>query len=425
MTSVTALRSTSLDLPWRTVEWSGVWIALFLQTGAIFPLLLVDADGGLGEAARAQLRALNLPAYAIAALLLARHSRQLVIALRRNLPLLMLLALPVLSVLWSLSPSITLRRVIGLLGSALLAYLLAIRFTPRQILILLGCLLMPLMLLSIGAIAMHPAADAQMGIFINKNVLGWMSAYATVVGFALAAQQGTPRSGTVRIGGLCLLAAGLLCVLGSQSSTALMSVVAAVAFAGIHKLLRPARGVTRLLLVLLLLQAAALFLSSLHLVIVPVLEWLGKDATLTGRVPLWAEVDKAIAARPLLGYGYQAFWTPVSRDAWRIWATVGWTPPHAHNGYRETLLNVGFLGGAVLAIVVVQGMRQGVRLDIREPDAGWYWLNVLFGMFLITNLTESMILTQNDFFWTMFMTYAVMFALRSPQRDPHRPPKGI
>lgn len=416
MTSVAALRSASLNVRWRTLEWWGAGLALFFQTGAIFPLMLLDSDGGLSEAARSYLRALNLPAYIIAALLLARHSKQVAVALRANLPLLILLTLPVLSILWSQSPSITTRRMIGLLGSALLAYLLALRFTPRQILILLGCLLAPLMALSLAAIAAHPSADLQVGVFINKNVLGWMSAYGTVVGFALAYDQ----HGTVRVGGLALFAFSLLCVLGSQSSTALMSVVAALAFAGMHSLLRRARGIARLLVILVLLQIGALFLSSLHLVIVPVLEWLGKDATLTGRVPLWTEVDKAILARPLLGYGYQAFWTPISSEAWRIWAIVGWNPPHAHNGYRETLLGLGIVGGAALLTVVAQAIRQGAQLDMREPDGGWYWLNVLLGMFLAMNLTESMILAQNDFFWTMFMATALMFSVGCRTNDRKR-----
>ncbi len=403
--------SASLAFRWRTAEWWGAGLALFLQTGAIFPLLLLGPDGALGDAARGQLRLLNLPAYVIAAALLSRHPRETMLALRRNVPLVLLLLLPVLSVLWSLSPSITMRRVTGLLGSALLAYLLATRFTPRQLLLLVAFVLGPLMISSLLTIAANPGREIQNGVFINKNVLGWMAAYATVVGFAIA----WDRRFEGRRAGLALLGAGLVCLLASQSSTALMSVVAAGVFAVAHSLLRKARGVARMLVVLVLLQAALLFLSSLHLVIVPVLEWLRKDATLTGRVPLWAEVDRAIEARPLLGYGYQAFWTPASSGAWQIWAAVGWPAPHAHNGYRETLLGLGAVGTALLVVVIARAVYQGARLDVREPATGWFWLNVLLGMFMATNLTESMILNQNDFFWIMFMTCAVMCGLRYPK----------
>ena len=39
------------------------------------------------------------------------------------------------------------------------------------------------------------------------------------------------------------------------------------------------------------------------------LEFLGKDPTLTGRSELWAYVWKDIDLRPLLGWGYAAFWS--------------------------------------------------------------------------------------------------------------------
>ena len=32
-----------------------------------------------------------------------------------------------------------------------------------------------------------------------------------------------------------------------------------------------------------------------------------------------------------------------------IWSKIGWMAPHAHNGYRETLLNFGVMGALVMA----------------------------------------------------------------------------
>jgi len=402
-----------IRIRWRTLEWAGAWFGLFLQTGAIFPMLLADSAGAIGDAGQAKLRALNLPVYFIAAGLLARHWGQLGLAIRRNLPAVMLLLLPVMSLAWSLSPSLTMRRLVALLGSALLSYLLAIRFTPRQLLVLMACVLGPSMLLSLLMFAAHPSGE-QSGVFIDKNGLGWMAAVAAVVGWAIASD----RALGLRPHGLTLLATALVCVAGSGSATAVMSVFAALIFAGVHKLLMRTHGVGRFFLILVLLQLAVAFLSSLHLVVVPLLDALGKDATLTGRVPLWEEVDKSIALRPLLGYGYQTFWTPVNPEKWQIETAIGWGPPHAHNGYRDTILSLGFVGAAVLAIVIARGASQGARLEFREPDEGWFWLNVLFGMFLTMNLTESLILRQNEFFWTMFMTYLLMFSLRCPSTAP-------
>ena len=71
--------------------------------------------------------------FAIVGLLLTRCRDQLRLAVSRSLPLAVLLLLPFASVLWSISGSISLRRAIALLASMALAYVLAIRFTPRQL----------------------------------------------------------------------------------------------------------------------------------------------------------------------------------------------------------------------------------------------------------------------------------------------------
>ena len=71
--------------------------------------------------------------------------------------------------------------------------------------------------------------------------------------------------------------------------------------------------------------------------------------TLTGRLPLWEELVGDVAARPLQGYGYGAFWTP--DVLFRIAQNQGWQIPHAHSGYFEITLNLGLVGlGLVLLI---------------------------------------------------------------------------
>ena len=97
---------------------------------------------------------------------------------------------------------------------------------------------------------------------------------------------------------------------------------------------------------------------------------LGKDATLTGRVPLWRLVDAEIGRHLILGFGYQAFWTEANPDAWRSWTKVGWQAPHAHSGFRDVLLNFGLVGFLVLVATVVRAMRQGAALHCAPARGG-------------------------------------------------------
>lgn len=401
---------------WRSLEWLGAWLCLFLLSGAIFPLLMTGGGTAVDDGSRSFLRVLPLPVYAISAVLLLRHPAQLLATFRRNLPFLLLIALPFLSVLWSIGPSVTLRRAIGLLGTMLFSCVLAARFTPTQLLLLITATLAPCMVLSVllmGAVPHLGFMDgAARGVFIHKNVLGWAAALSTVAAGILILD----RSHGMRAIGLLALPASVVCLLASKSMTGLLSTTAAMGLTWFFLALGRSRGNSRLVLVIAFLQLVAATLVGLGEFLVPLLEALGKDATLTGRVPLWHLVDAMIAQQIVHGYGYAAFWAPGNPDAWRIWAEIGWQAPHSHNGYREIMLGLGIIGIATLAVVLVRAVWQGAVLYCARPWEGWLWLNVFVGMYLVMNLTEAIFLVQNDFFWTLFTAVVLMISLRYPER---------
>ena len=410
-----------MTLRWRTLEWLGCGIALFLLTGALLPLLMMGGGEGLDDAARARLRLLMLPVYLITAVLLSRHLGQLMVAVRRSLPLTLLLALPLLSVTWSISPSISLRRAVGLILSIALAYLLAIRFTPRQLLLLVAAVLVPCMVLSlVFAVALPglgrmPLDAGIRGVYVHKNVLGWYAAIAVLV-TGISVLQGDPLPRRVA---LLPLAVSVACLLASGSVTSLGAAVAIIVITCFYLTLKWLQGTARSLMVLVSLQLAALLLIGLGELLVPLLEFLGRDATLTGRVPLWQLVDEAIGRHLLLGVGYQAFWTEANPEAWHIWGVIRWGAPHSHNGYREILLNFGIVGFAAFVLMIVRALRQGAALYCAPREDGWLWLNVLVGMFLLMNLTESLFLVQNEFLFVLFSTAILMFSLRAPELRRH------
>ena len=76
----------------------------------------------------------------------------------------------------------------------------------------------------------------------------------------------------------------------------------------------------------------------------------GAVGTLNGRVPLWNECIQYVAARPLLGYGYDAFWDPSHVS--HIWRDQGWAMTTAHNGYIEMLLGLGLIGGGAYVLIL-------------------------------------------------------------------------
>lgn len=395
---------------WRTIEWCGVILALFLQTGAIVPLLFSDPNDPIG-------RLILLLAYAVTIVLLVRHVPQLVLLLRRNAVFFSLHLLPFLSMLWSISPSLTLRRAIALLLSAALSWLLAIRFTPDQILLLIAAVLLPSMLLSVAAIFVLPSIalmpdsmDAWRGVFVHKNVLGWHASVATLAAAFVIARELLPRPL-----GIVMLLSGLFCLAASASMTSILSIIVAAGLTVFYVRLARAAGAGRLLFIVLFMQFAAALAILMSEFFVPTLEGLGKDATLTGRIPLWRLEDAAIFERLLTGYGYSAFWSDGSSLAWYIRGEIGWGAPNAHNGYREVLLGTGLVGLVPLIFVVVRGLGQGGALLLSCRDEGWLWLNVYAGMFLVMNLTESILFTPYSLHFIIYSTALCMFGLRAPQ----------
>ncbi len=419
--------ASGLTVHWRTIEWWGAGACLFLNSGAIFPLMLSEANGDISEPAKAKLRLLSLPVYAFILLILSRHIRQFAIAFSRNLYLNLLIAMPFISVLWSVSPSVTMRRAIGLLFSLLLSYVVAICFTPRQLLMLVMATLGTCIVLSLVLIVVAPhyafmQLDGTLqGIFVTKNALGWYSSILALTTSIVLIDS----SFGMRRTALLLLVASFACLAGSTSMTSIIATSSAAGLIWFYSTLPKKHGIVRVVFVLVFIQGAAALLMMLHEFLVPVLLALGKDATLTGRVPLWELVDGAIGRRLLLGYGYQAFWTEANPDAWAIWSQVQWMPPHAHNGFRDTLLSFGIGGMVLFVLAVARAIFRGASLQCRAPDAGWLWLNVFMVMVLVMNLTESIFLVSNDTIFVLFSAAVILFSLYSPAYAAKPGPSGI
>ena len=73
---------------------------------------------------------------------------------------------------------------------------------------------------------------------------------------------------------------------------------------------------------------------------------LGRNTSLTGRIPLWDDLIKNIwTQKPILGYGFGALW---KQESFRIFMQMklGWTYPvyFSDNGYLDLLLNIGIVG---------------------------------------------------------------------------------
>jgi exopolysaccharide production protein ExoQ len=194
----------------------------------------------------------------------------------------------------------------------------------------------------------------------------------------------------------------LLCiVLGRSAST--LGVAILMLFVGALMFLRP-YPVLRTSLVLLASWTVLSVLSVLIIAPEALLDALGRDATLTGRIPLWGMVIQEIASRPFLGHGYAGFWIEDSIPVQYIWKSIGWAAPDAHSGYLDVALQLGLMGVFCYLWLWSRLLRRTfAALRLGLPAARWV---ILFAaIVLLIDLDEGPLPLPDEF--TMMMPIAL------------------
>jgi len=322
-----------------------------------------------------------------------------------------------LSVLWSDAPNLTIRRALVFLVTGAFALYVTVRFGLHRFsrivawsaaFMAVSSIILIFALPSVGLEQVGQNAGLPRGVFATKNVFGYTMLVCSIFSLNAALGDGTERRGERRaqywlIWLLCLLLAVI-----ARSGTVFLAIAAAYASWAATATMRRHRpmrlGIVYAVLVgLILLVAAAVMFPDRAAGL------LGKDDTLSGRDTLWAAVEDYIAVKPILGYGYAAFWRDGGPEATRIWELILWNAPHAHNAVLELLLEIGILGTAIAAVfyALVYG---------RVCGAAWRgerWAGpmaaVLAAMF-VQSLTEANALHQGDISWVLLLVADFTFA---------------
>ena len=120
-----------------------------------------------------------------------------------------------------------------------------------------------------------------------------------------------------------------------------------------------------------------------------------QDATeeLTGRLPIWTELMHYVDRRPLIGYGYESFWTAENIED--LSESLEWRFRQAHSGYIDTVLSAGLIGASCLFLVVIIGI-YSAAVRCREPKhicCGLTLGILIFG--LVDSFLESGMVGEN------------------------------
>jgi O-antigen ligase len=242
-------------------------------------------------------------------------------------------------------------------------------------------------------------AGSWRGVFPHKNEAGAAMVIFVLVGLFVA------RARSVALGSLIVVAATVFLLFTHSKTSLLLLPVTLLVSALVAGARRP--------LLALLFALGPLFLFNLFSVgsvyFTGVSDLVGQfmaDPSFTGRTAIWQFALGEVAARPLTGYGYSAFWgTPqvvFGLSQLGTWATAA---TDAHNAYLNLALGVGVPGLLlVVAWVVVLPVLDFFR-QAGDPRSRWialFFLRTwLFGLY--ASSFEGALFMQIGEVWVIFM----------------------
>lgn len=395
-----------LELGWHI-------LALTILSGAFVPLWRLNTIGSISTSTGDTVQQVVLLLAYSGLILLARHWRQSSRWLAKGWLIWVTIGITVLSIFWSQDPALTLRRSVTLILATLYGLLLAVRYPFTTILRLLGAalaIIVGVSLLSIllgaeWAIMGHPHPGAWQGVMFHKNALGRISVLALITFVVLAQKTQWPW----HVGWWLLAVSALVIIIGTRSATAL---VATTVLITIWLVAQKAALLSRReqLQGIILFGSVALPVGILFFLYwTEITELLGRDAELTGRLPLWLELFTIGWQQPLLGYGYGAFWLDTNRmmslDA-AILRMRFWWAEHAHNGYLDVWLEIGIIGLTLVSFLVVSVLYRSFQKVLQHDFRQQFMFSCLFAIFLVVyNLSEAVLIEANlakAIFWILF-----------------------
>jgi O-antigen ligase len=120
----------------------------------------------------------------------------------------------------------------------------------------------------------------------------------------------------------------------------------------------------------------------------------GRSSSLTGRTEIWGLVISFIAQRPILGYGYSAFWLGASPESFVVNQVLRGPVMYSHNGYLEMLLTLGAIGLLLTVVLIGTGIKRAVCLSRQRQFGTELWPLAFLLYFIFHNLGEVTIAMQ-------------------------------
>ncbi|MDO9270760.1 MAG: O-antigen ligase family protein [Methylobacter sp.] len=313
------------------------------------------------------------------------------------------LLLEIVSAFWSDVPAISLRRS---MQQALLLFCVVAPFIMvvdrQQILDKVCWIFAAVIIINVLILPLLGVPDfGYRGIYSQKNGLGQI----VTTGFFFIVYASARHQGRLRwiFAALALLAVGLCVVSHSKTSIGLM-IVTPVLAGLIVSLSRIQDSLARTVAVVMCLTLAVAVIAASMLIpfgISEISELIFHDTTFTGRTKIWAFAGYYINQAPFVGYGFGSFWGV--GDATRALGN-GFIAGllQAHNGYVDVVLEMGYVGLLLVAVLIIGLFLSILRLARHDGLTGLLLLTCLLFV-LLNNAMESSLFRSYVPLWMVFL----------------------
>ena len=366
---------------------------------------------------------LALLSFLIIPFLIIRQWRSFIFVGTRDLLLLLLVGTAVISVLWSGNPGETLASSRAIISSTAFGIYLVTRYTPKEQLSLLAFLFATYTILNLLAGVLLPSYGMPYrsvdgggvvleGVAGHKNQLAAAMAMATTLFLDISLYSRSYRR-------IASIAAGVafIALLLSKGKGSLAVFIGMLFLLPIYRIAKvDYRLKTFFGICAFLISAAIIFITLINLEFI-VVDFLGKDMELSGRIPLWEYLIQRGMEKPFLGYGYGAFWTiPAERLGAQLHTFVPAVESsgNSHSAYVELFLQLGFLGVSLVILSFVTVLIRVILLLSLTKQIEYFWMLQLLLFIAISSYSETsmgLLVSYRSLYWVLYVSICCSTAI--------------
>jgi len=151
----------------------------------------------------------------------------------------------------------------------------------------------------------------------------------------------------------------------------------------------------------------------------PILHLLHKSSDLTGRFTIWGDVQRLAVQRPVLGWGWTGWWQPYLSPFANLAHLKGVVYLQAHDAYLDVWFQLGFIGLALFAAVLVTTAARSWwwatdrrMLGVDRP-APWNSLDLLPLLLLATMLVHGITESRLNVEWGWALLVTICLSTRA------------